>query len=229
MSAALTSYEGEPVSPALVIGSPEESSYYLTRRKAQQLTDQIRQDLTGAVIGLQLAREGHAHLALGYEHWHDYCISEFGDIKELRLPVAERRALVASMCDAGLSVRDIRNRIGFSVGTIQGDRQALGYAQQPVEIAPEPEPEPIGHLPKTEQIVVLIAREDSKGLTCREIELITGWHHGVSSGPLSRSARPGRVHRIPLVFDGAPCRVVHTGQIRNGYGAYRVERIDPKS
>ena len=48
-----------------------------------------------------------------------------GKRKSRAVPIAERRAHVARLQRAGLSVREISDELGCSVGTVQNDRQAL--------------------------------------------------------------------------------------------------------
>jgi hypothetical protein len=207
---AVVSWGGDALPDGVSIGPASESAYYLTRRKAQELTDSIRRDLTGAVIGMQLAREGHAHLALGYSDWHTYVIEEFGDIRELRLPVAERRALVASMCETGASVTDIVKTIGFSRGTVQADRVALGLsagqATGRVIDLHEPEPNPYAGLSQPREALARVAAQADRGLTCRELEQETGWLHQSASPALRKVERRGWVAR--------------DGRIRLGFGVY---------
>jgi hypothetical protein len=185
----------------------------LTAIGARRLTDEIRHHLGSALVKLADARNGHAHLALGYPSWWQYVESEFGAIRELRLPVPERQALVASMTDDDLTVDQIQAKIGFSRGTIHADRVATGRSVK-LHAVPAPEPEPIGHLPKRDQVVILIGRQGDRGMTCLEIELETGWRHGVASSPVSACARQGRIRA--------------TGRFRAGYGVYVVVEDDDR-
>lgn len=208
---ALVTWGGDSMPDGVTIGSPAESSYFLTQRKARELTDDIRANLAGAVIGMQLAREGHAHLALGYSSWHDYVLAEFGDIKELRLPVAERRALVASMCEAGKSVTDIVKALGFSRGTVQNDKVALGLSKAGIgDVVPiyEPEPNPYDGLSQTQEALARVTAQGDRGLTCAELEYETGWRHQSASPALYRLERRGRIRR--------------DGRFRQGFGVYVV-------
>jgi hypothetical protein len=202
----------EALSPALVMDVDHHTPVTLTPVGARRLTDEIRADLGNAILKLQVAREGHAHLALGYAWWHDYLLAEFGDLKELRMPVAERRAIVASMCDAGASVTDIVKTIGFSRGTVQGDRVALGIsdakpAGQVVQLH-EPEPNPYAGLSQPREALARVAAQDDRGLTCRELEHETGWLHQSASPALRKIERRGWVAR--------------DGRIRGTFGVYVV-------
>jgi hypothetical protein len=212
---AVVSWGGDSMPDGVSIGPAAESSLFFTKRKARELTDSIRADLAGAVIGMQLAREGHAHLALGYPTWHQYVIEEFGDIRELRLPVAERRALVASMCEAGASVTDIVKAIGFSRGTVQGDRVALGLsdAKPAGQVVPlhEPEANPYEGLSQPREALARVAAQDDRGLTCRELEQETGWLHQSASPALRKIEKRGWVER--------------DGRTRGGFGTYVVTEV----
>lgn len=197
---------GDAMPDGVLIIPAEESSYWLTANHARRLTDEIRHHLGSAITKLQEARAGHAHEALGYDTWHAYVEAEFGDLRELRLPVTERRALVASMRSDDLSVRQIAARLGVSVGTVHADLPSTQERDATVvELRPHT-PEPIGHLPKTDQVVIHVGAQGERGLTCRELELETGWNHGMASGPLSRCRRQRRV--------------VGTGRFRAGYEVY---------
>jgi hypothetical protein len=209
---AVQSWGGDAMPDGVLIGSPAESAYFLTAARARSLTDEIRTNLAAAAVGLQLAEEGHAHTALGYAHFHEYCLAEFGDIRELRLPVGTRRALVRSMCEAGMSVTEMVKAIGFSRGTIQSDRVALGIsaaqpAGQVIELH-EPEPNPYEGLSQPREALARVAAQAERGLTCRELEHETGWLHQSASPALRKCERRGWV--------------VRDGRIRGGFGVYVV-------
>lgn len=175
---------------------------------ALRLTEEIRHHLGTAIVKLTQAREGGADTVLGYPTWHAYVEAEFGDLRELRLPVVERRALVESMRADDLTVRQIAGKLGVSVGTVHNDLPETRERDAVVVQLRDPEPSVTVDLPKTDQVVILVGMQGDRGLTCRELELETGWHHGQASGPLSRVARQGRVRA--------------TGQFRAGYSVYVV-------
>lgn len=194
---------------ALVVSSVRDGQAPVTLSPigARRLTDQIRCHLGTAIEKLAEAREGGADEALGYRTWHEYVIAEFGDLRELRLPTVERRALAASMHDSGMTYRAIRDKLDVSLGTIRNDigREATGT----VTPLHDPGPDPYKGMTRADEVVARVRAQQDRGLTCRELELETGWHHGVASGALSR------VHRQH--------RVVRTDTYRNGYAAYTVE------
>lgn len=180
------------------------SSYWMTTATARRLTDEIRRHLGSAIVKLAEARAGHADLALGYSAWFEYVEAEFGDLREMRLPVAERQALVGSMTGAGLSVRAIKSKTDFSLATIHADRQALGLA--PVRPLPEPAPDPYEGMSCPQQALARIRAQGDRGLTCRELELETGWLHQTASPTLRRLEKRGLASR--------------DGRRRRGFGVY---------
>jgi hypothetical protein len=199
MTAELFTWGGDSVPDAVTLAPATDSSYYLTQRKARELTDSIRGSLAEAAALLELAREGHAHLALGYTHFHLYCQAEFGSLTEMRLPVATRRALVASMCDAGASVSDIVKALGFSRGCIQADRVALKIsdAQPRGQVVPirEEQPNPYAGMGRKAEALARVAAQGARGLTSTELDLETSWPMGSATGALSKLDRRGLVAR----------------------------------
>lgn len=171
----------------------------LTREGARLRTDRLRGRLATAWGELQdlIARE--AWRVLGYDTLADWMQGEFGDLRLLRITADQRRDVVGAMKSQGMSVRAISRALGVSVGTVHGDTQPAPVVR--LKVADEHADEP-----KTDRVVALIAAQGDRGLTCREIELETGWHHGQSSGALSRVARQRRVR--------------HDGRSRQGYGVY---------
>lgn len=88
--------------------------------EARQLTDQIKVAVEGSWLLIVRAYQTGAHLALGYKSWDDYTTREFGTSR-LRLPREERQEVVASLRDAGLSVRAIETVTGVSRPTVISD------------------------------------------------------------------------------------------------------------
>jgi hypothetical protein len=203
VSATLVTWGGDAMPDGVHIAPAEDTTtWLLTRADAEALTAEIRRDLGNAILKLQLAREGHAHTALGYAYWHEYLLDRFGDLKELRLPVTERRALVASMCEAGASVTDIVRTIGFSRGTVQGDRVALGYGKAPtgdvIDLHPEPAADPYEGMSRMRETLARVAAQDDRGLTSLELDAETGWPMGSATANLSKLERRGHVRRLAV-------------------------------
>lgn len=194
MTGEVVTWGGDAMPDGVRMSAAPAGATLLSRYGAEKLTREIRGHLTLGAVKLAIAREGEAHLALGYATWHEYCEAEFGDLRELRLPVPERRALVESMRTAKLPIRAIAGKLGVSLDTVHRDLPSTRErTADVVPIRPVVEPDPIGHLPRTDQVVILIGRQGDRGMTCRELELETGWHHGICSATLSAVARQGRV------------------------------------
>jgi protein gp37 len=74
--------------------------------QARTLTDRIKVAVEGTWQMIREAYTSRAWAALGYESWDAYCAAEFGTSR-LALPREERREVVASLAESGLSVRAI--------------------------------------------------------------------------------------------------------------------------
>lgn len=191
---------------AAVVTSGADRPLHLTAAGARRLTDEIRHHLGTAIVKLQAAREGGAHEVLGYPSWHAYVEAEFGDLRELRLPVVERRALAQSMHDGGMSYRQIRDKLDVSLGTIRNDIGSPVIEGEVVQLHSDPDPDPFEGMSRADEVVARVRAQGDRGLTCRELVLESGLHHGQASGALSRVARQGRV--------------LADGRFRAGYGVY---------
>lgn len=95
----------------------------MTESEAKAVTSKIRNRVAMVWDLVTQAYEGRAWLALGYESWDAYCSGEFKGAR-LRLPREERAAAVASLRDAGLSVRAIAAATGTGVATVHRDLEA---------------------------------------------------------------------------------------------------------
>lgn len=115
--------------------------------EARELTDQIQ---TAAETTWHLIKRAYverAWEALGYTSWDDYCTREFGT-QRLSLPREERREVVGSLREAGLSTRAIAAATGNSQPTITRDIAAGDSSESPEpepegETPPDPTPTPI--------------------------------------------------------------------------------------
>lgn len=94
---------------------------------ARRLTDKIRIAVEGVWHLIEEAYTTRAWSALGYKSWDDYCTREFGTSR-IRLPREERPEVVASLRDAGLSLRAIASATGADVKTIRGDIAGVGIS-----------------------------------------------------------------------------------------------------
>lgn len=194
---------------------------YMTPDRARALTDTTRELLRQSIVNLTELREGSAHLALGYMHWHEYVEREFGDLREYRLPLDERRALVASMTLAGYTVREQHDLLGYSVGTIHGDMRTLGLIpERSVPPVVEAEREPVdpyrGLLPRWSALA-RVAAQGARGLTSIELDAELDAALGTATGSLSKLAARGFVVIGELGEARAnrrPYRVTAAGRVR---------------
>lgn len=90
---------------------------------ARALTDQLRQSLSLSWELLVETYQRRAWAALGYQSWDAYTDAELGETR-LRLPREERREVVASMTEAGMSTRAIGSALGVDPMTVTRDRRS---------------------------------------------------------------------------------------------------------
>ncbi|MGB8503256.1 MAG: hypothetical protein WCE29_13610, partial [Mycobacterium sp.] len=69
---------------------------------------------------------------LGYANWDAYCEAEFGSLR-VRLPREERRDVVCSLREAGLSIRAIASATGIDKNTVQTDLAHVYEIHTPVK------------------------------------------------------------------------------------------------
>lgn len=96
------------------------SELVISAQDARNLTDKIK---AGTAALWELIKEAYASRAwasLGYASWDDYCTQEFGTSR-IRLPREERREVVSSMREIGMSTRAIASATGNSIGTIHAE------------------------------------------------------------------------------------------------------------
>ena len=201
MTAALQTWGGDAMPDGVAILPADASSYFMTRARAEQLLqrgracrDQAVAGITGFLAVLAEARAGNAHAVLGLT-WHELVAQMWGDLRDLRLngsPEArdERRQLVASMTDAGMTIDEIQPRLDYSRGTIQADRVATGRSaagNRVLELVPDPDP--YAGLSRTAETLARVAAQGSRGLTSIELDHETGWPMGTATGTLSKLAR----------------------------------------
>lgn len=90
----------------------------LTEEGARDLTDQIRVDLERVFELIKAAYQGRAWKALRYASWDEYITREFGNL-HLRPPQEERREVVRSLSEAGLSIRSIGSATQLGATTVR--------------------------------------------------------------------------------------------------------------
>jgi hypothetical protein len=166
--------------------------------RARRLSEVTRDALAVAGTNLIELRAGNAPLALGFDHWHEYVQFWFGDLTVYRLVkdrearVAEREALVASLTLAGHTVREQRDLLGASLGTVHGDQRRLGLVpDRPLPaVVDQPVPaDPFRGLDRTRTALARVAAQGDRGMTSLELDLETGWPMGTATGLLSRLER----------------------------------------
>lgn len=189
---------------------------------ARRLTEQIRGTLAVAYELLGDAWAGRAWVAMGYPSWEEYCAAEFSDARRVRLPVAQRRELVAGYRGRGMSERAISTGLGVSAGTVHADVVALDLrpadivsldgrrrpsttrdASRDASVAVTQ----VAPLTVADRTVQLIAATGTRGLTVKELCRKAKVHHGQASGVLSRLHRQGRVVRTTDYRDGCAAYV----------------------
>lgn len=84
---------------------------------ARELTEQIAEGLADVHSLIVQAWEGRAWEALGYETWDGWIDANFRGL-QLRPPREQRKEVVQSMREAGMSVRAISHATDLGVGTI---------------------------------------------------------------------------------------------------------------
>jgi hypothetical protein len=168
------------------------ASVLLSAAEARRLTGQIRDALAVADDLLARAYAGRAWEVLGHKSWEAYCASELPELRHLKMRADVRRARVAVLDGLGASTREIAAATGSSVGQAHNDRKAL-TAPAPGDISSGPN----GAVSKTDRLMALLAAHPG-GLTARQVEARTGWHHGSASAALTRLHQAGRIgYRAP--------------------------------
>lgn len=95
----------------------QELNQELSASQARQVTDKIRAGLEGVYQLIQSAYSGRAWGVLGYRSWDDYVQREFGNLA-LRPPLEDRKEVVLSMREAGMSMRAIATATQLGYGSV---------------------------------------------------------------------------------------------------------------
>lgn len=95
--------------------------------EARALTDRIKVAVEGTWQMIREAYVSRAWAALGYDTWDAYCAAEF-DTSRLALPREERREVVASLAESGLSTRAIGAAVGVSEATVRREMSTASSA-----------------------------------------------------------------------------------------------------
>lgn len=121
--------------------------------EARAITDRIKATISDAWDLIEQAYATRVWDALGYDSWDHYCLTEFGTTR-LRLPRDERREVIVSMREIGMSTRAIASATGLSHMTVARDlagvtdvtpatppmKKETVTAPAATETAPEPPP-----------------------------------------------------------------------------------------
>lgn len=146
------------------------SEIALSSREARDLTDQIKTGVSALWELIKKAYITRAWEVLGYSSWDDYCTQEFGTSR-IRLPREERREVVSSMREVGMSTRAIASATGAGYGTIARELSrdpngspspVTGTDGKTYNPQPQPEPEPE---PGPEPMEAVLTEEEIQELT----------------------------------------------------------------
>lgn len=109
------------------------SELVISAQDARNLTDKIK---AGTAALWELIKEAYASRAwasLGYASWDDYCTQEFGTSR-IRLPREERREVVSSMREIGMSTRAIASATGTPRRTVRRAMSEVGHSGPPAPV-----------------------------------------------------------------------------------------------
>lgn len=112
-----------------------------TAEEARMLTDRIKVAVEGTWLLIVEAARSRAWAALGYGSWDEYCTREFGT-SHLQIPREERQERVASLREAGLSLRAIASATQQSLGNVQNDLATVQSSQGNNTVAESGKPPP---------------------------------------------------------------------------------------
>lgn len=204
-----------------------DSLLVMARARAERLSNETRALLGQAGANLVELRAGNAHLSLGFAHWHEYVAYWFGDLTVYRLVkdreqrVAERQALVASLTLAGHTVREQRDALGASIGTVHNDMRSMRLVPDrplPHVVADEPEPvDPYRGLSARWSALARVAAQDERGLTSIELDAELPAALGTATGSLSKLAARGLIELGALEQarrNRRPYRITAAGRLR---------------
>jgi len=200
----------------------------MSEQRARDLATETRDMLGQAGANLVELRAGNAHLALGFDAWHEFVEFWFGDLHVYRLVrdrvsmLAERQALVASLTIAGHTVREQRDVLGASLGTVHADQRALGLVPDrplPAVVA-DPEPvDPFRGLSARWSALARVAAQEARGLTSIELDAELDAALGTATGSLSKLAARGWIVLGDLADardNRRPYTITAAGRVRLG-------------
>lgn len=98
---------------------------------ARRLTERIRltahsarESIEKLHVLVDQAKDGNAHLALGFQSWTAYLSEVLGE-EPLRLARDQRQELVGYLAGEGMSTRAIAPIVGASIGQVHADKQVF--------------------------------------------------------------------------------------------------------
>lgn len=96
--------------------------------RARALTRQLQRALDVAVELVRELHESEAWRVLGHDSWPAYCAAELPQLRVIvrGMPKEERRAKVAELRGAGMSLRDVSEVTGLAPNTVRADAAAAG-------------------------------------------------------------------------------------------------------
>lgn len=104
-----------------------------SKHEAEDRAERIRTALSVSWDLIKDAWRAFDWQALGYPSWDAYCDGEFGTSR-IRLPREERREVVSSMREIGMSTRAISAATGSSTKTITGDLHQVSQSTTPAPV-----------------------------------------------------------------------------------------------
>jgi predicted Rossmann fold nucleotide-binding protein DprA/Smf involved in DNA uptake len=172
--------------------------------RARRITKQLRESLQLSVALLREAFEGQAWRVLGHASWEDYCDAELPELATLRLPLAERREVVAGLAAGGASLRAIAKPLGLAPNTVRADLAAAGVVRDTVtsrdgRVRPAAAAAPSRRAPRvptTDRLVAVVAAAGPDGLTVREVCQRARLPREEVSPALTRLAAAGRIAHV---------------------------------
>lgn len=195
---------------------------HLSAADARNLTDRIRGGLSVAYDGLVEAWSGRADLALGYESWDDYCAAEFAEGRMVRLDREQRREIVGTMREAGMSTRQIGSALGVDQKTVVNDARRTEESSSVAE-AVDRYPDLDAYRDQPDQVLATAAALDDCTESERPVRLDALAKHAAAK-------REGRLPR-PAVHDPRPAQIFDhvnaAARLLDGHEHVVIDAADP--
>ena len=140
----------------------------MDERAARKVTEQIRisahnysEARTKLMERVQEAKDGNAHMVLGYQSWQAYLAEVLGE-EPMRLARDERQDMVKMLANEGMSTRAIAPIVGANHNTVARDlatvsnetvaEPRVSHGLDGKTRTHQPRPEPLEHKPRPEAI-----------------------------------------------------------------------------